>query len=481
MKIESLTRCKRLAATAAFLVILCSDPAAAQADAAEANGVWRDQAHGMTLALPAGCQAQKEIPPGTVVRIVSTKGEEDFAVTVSLRIYGELVDIPELLDKSLWQVIEAKLFAQEVMDQRIMRVGEYEAGVAYYLLADIRRTAREELKRTAATPNRLPDKRWVMGQAFLQVGYYTVIVFQLDVGEERFDEVKPIFESLYKGLRIDSDQLDQRREKLLLAFTDWRKTLTTEHLHAAVVKDQWRRVTDDGKDVGYMRVRQRRLNKLNMPGLQVSIETHITDMKRAADSKSDFFLSDDSRTEIWSIRMTARPLHPKKRKAPKDLHLALGKHDGNTVMLPGKTVTLSGVELEPDATSWVETGLREGDVITVSRQSEAGVKEYRWIPPAPYLSMVELYLLGQLGQSLPWDNMGFYAYFPSIGKLTFHTAKLERSNDKTYRVLFKPTPNSPQRITHYDAAGVFKSNTLPAGRLVQQTKRSVIEAKWRKP
>ena len=66
MKIESLTRCKRLAATAAFLVILCSDPAAAQADAAEANGVWRDQAHGMTLALPAGCQAQKEIPPGTV-------------------------------------------------------------------------------------------------------------------------------------------------------------------------------------------------------------------------------------------------------------------------------------------------------------------------------------------------------------------------------------------------------------------------------
>jgi len=415
------------------------------------------------------------------VRIVSTKGEQDFAVTISLKVYDRLVDIPELLDKSLWQVIEAKLFAQEVMDQRLMRVREYEAGVAYYRLADIRRTAREQLKRTAATPGRTPDERWVMGQAFLQVGYYTAIVFRLDVGQERFDEVKPIFESLYKGLRIDSDQLDQRREKLLLAFTDWRKGLKAEHLHAVAVKDQWRRITDDGKDVGYMRVRQRRLKKLNMPGLQVTIETHVTDMKRTADSKSDFFLSDDGRTEIWSIRMTARPLHPAKRGTPKQLQLALAKRDEKTVTMPGKNVTLPGVVLEPDATSWVETGLREGDVITVSRQSPAGVKEYRWVPPAPYLSLVELYLLGQLGQSLPWDEMGFYSYFPSVGTLTFHTAGLERGDDKTYRVLLKPTPNSPRRITRYDAAGLFKSKTVPAGRLVQQTSRSAIEAKWPKP
>ena len=144
-------------------------------------------------------------------------------------------------------------------------------------------------------------------------------------------------------------------------------------------------------------------------------------------------------------------------------------------------MTLPGVELDPDATSWVETGLREGDVITISRQSPAGVKEYRWVPPAPYLSMVELYMLEQLGQSLPWDHIGFYAHFPSVGKLTFYSAKLERDKDKTYRVLLKPTPNSPQRIAHYDATGLFKSMTTPTGRLIQRTKRSVIEAKWPKP
>ena len=440
------------------------------------NRVWRENSIGLVLDLPSGLSApDKSPPPGALVRFVSEKGEDDFDITVSLKLYNDVIDVPVALQSAMPNRAAAvKLMDVSILEEpQLTKMSGRDAGKVYYWVADIRRTGREELKQVAPGVKKVPPKPWVLGQVFLQTGRFTMLVFELDVAENRFEEVKPLFEALCQSVRFETKRIDARREELVERFAEWRETVQVEQLHAARIDEQWRRVTDKGKDVGYVRVRQRATKKLNMPGIQVRIDTHLVRGDRSTDSDSDFFSSDDGDAEIWSIRMTDRPLHPAERARPKDLQLRLKKPDG-------KIVVRRGVAKEPGAVSWAETGMRDGDRIMVSRDSAAGTRKDERHALACYLSQVELYLLGQLAASAPWDDeIGFYAYFPTVGNVTFQTAKLERHHDGSYRLLIRPTPNSPVVISEYDADGRFKSLTTPDQRVVLPTDSSIV-ATWRK-
>ena len=487
-------RCRPL--TAARLIVawvalsaLAPGRTPAVADAAEAEArLWHDKAHAMTLTLPPGWRALAEVPRGALVRFVGPGGEEDYSVIVSITqkpIYGpeDLLDVRQVLGDSITQIAAVQMARLSgevvVLEQKdSFKVGEegkqYDAGYVYFRIPDRRRSPIERIERIlrerAGASDRVADQGWVLGQAVVQIGLATVVVLQLEVDEDRFAEVRPAFEALFNSLRLDVEQLAERRKALIDQFTAWRKQVRPEQWRAACIADQWYRVRDGAKDVGYMRIRQMDANRLNQAGLRVVLQTHFEDGKRSIDSKSDFFLSDDCETEIWSIRMTERPLHPRKHQGrPKELNLR---------NLKGEPMKIRGVNLEPDSNHWVETGVRTGAQLTVSREGATGVKEYQRVLPEAYLSQVELYLLGRLGATIPWEEIGFYAYFPSVGTITFQSVRLDPGEDNAYRLISRPTPNSPPTITSHDAAGGVMSQAIPGGRSLLPASRAELNALW---
>ena len=467
----------------ATLSVLALWPATAAAaeDQTPPTRSWQHQANAMTLDLPPGCQPLAEIPGGALVRFVGPGGEEDYAITVSVKSRHlerpeDILDVRRLLDVLFLKVVAAQLSDQVIIDQNNrLKVGPYDASYIYFWVADRQRTPLERIARAQPGTRRNDEERWVMGQAFVQIGLATVATFELEVDADRFDTVRPTFEALFKSLRLDLVRLAEQRKELVAQFTEWRGQLDTDKWHAVCVAEQWYRIVDDNRDVGYTHVRQQRATRLNMPGLEIRIESHVSDGTRSVDSKSEFFLADDRETEYWSIQMTDRPLRAKKRPP------TYGKQELTVSNRRGeKLVTRKRVDRPPDTTTWVETGLRAGDLITVSRQSAVGDKEYQWQCPQYYLSQVELYLLRQLATTTPWQELGFYAYFPSVGRITFHSQRLERRPDDGYRLFARPTPDTPPTITTYNHTGRFLSQTIPGGRNLLPASRAQIAARWQK-
>ena len=453
---------------------------------------WTHKAHAMELDLPSGWRALAEIPRGALVRFVGPGGEDDCPITVAIKQAAlerpdDVRGISEFLGDSYQQVEAARRgrFAVSDVNDNV-GVGHYPAGYIYYRFDDrwIPPLGRIERLRPKVAPG--PKRPWVMGQAFVQVGLATVVVFQLDVDADRFEAVRPDFEGLFKSLKLDVGELDRRRRKLAIRFHKWRQQLEEDVWHKVAVGDQWYRIVEEAKDVGFMHVRQKGDTELSLPGIRVTIESHVTDGKRSADSISEFFLSDNDELETWSIRMTERSLRPQQRHGPPaDLVLPLFDRqrrprrdaDGNP-----RIVRLPGVRLEPDATSWADTGVRTGDRIKVTRESSAGpAGDYEWGRPEVYLPQVHVYLLGQLGARAPWEEMmGFYAYFPSVGKIRFRTERLEQHEDGRYQVSSVPTANTPATITDYDGTGRLKSQAIPGGRSLLPTSKAQIMAMWSK-
>jgi hypothetical protein len=469
---------------ASLVLAACALSTWAQESDVEQSRTWQYEALGMTLTLPPGMHAQERAPARTLARFVGPGGEDNYAITLRLKQFeletkDDILSIRQIMEVSFAEVEATWRGRYKVVDGKDgFQVGPYQAGCIYFRIDDLRRPLLLGLRRDALPIVAGPKKPWVFGQVFIQTGLAEFVLLQLDVDAQRFDVVRPIFEDMIQSLRLDMQQRDRQRAELAKQFVAWRPQINTAVLRAACIDDQWFRIVDGKQDVGYMHVQQRPEHRdMGVAGIQVRIESHVTDRVRDTDTLSKFFLSNDGESEVWSVVMTHRPSQPQKgqRSAkPKPLRLALKGKDRNAI--------LPGIELEADATTWVETGIRSGKVIKLTRRrGDGATKEHEWERPDIYLSQVQLHLLGQLGASSPWSKMGFYVYSPSVGKIMFHTEKLERSDDQTYRRVSQPTPDSPPFIMTYDAQGRLQSQIIPGGRRLLPTSRKQIALMWPKP
>ncbi|NJL30738.1 MAG: hypothetical protein HC898_03400 [Phycisphaerales bacterium] len=233
----------------------------------------------------------------------------------------------------------------------------------------------------------------VVGQALIPLNLTTLAVVRLDVDETRLARIRPVFESLLFSMNArDTQDLDKERKELIQRSQQWKRSLTSDLMRDALITEQWFKIVEHGRDVGFLFIVQGRDTNMNTPGIRVNVGTRMEVAGRRIDSMSRFFLTDEGKEEQWSIRTSSMPLG-----------------------LPRKPV-VQGTKKDapPQVQVWSESGVRSDYTVKVDRSGPDGVKRLEWVIPAEaYLSQVELYLLGALLPVLPQRNTVFMPITPT--------------------------------------------------------------------
>ena len=410
---------------------------------------WDDLASGLSLRPPPGAPVQSTGRGDELMRI---EGLGNGAIRLLMKDAGEPVEIDTVIKKANEQLLF--LYPSAVaMKHRRLRVDGREAALVYFLINDGKRPA------------------WVFGQGFLMLDPQTVAVLNLDVDEPLFEDARAVFEGVFASISFaDAKTMEQRRAQWLDQGRAWLATIKPPAVEATLTPERWFRILEKDLDVGYMRVRMRRDQEMNQKGFRVDVQVRTVQGENAVDTLSNYFLADTMVDEYWSIRSTLRPLqehdHP---RPPAAAPQARVERD-------------APAPAAPPLMSWAETGVRSSTEVSVSRQSPAGVKQFRWgqqqMPPV-YLPMV---LQEVAGAMLPRDKeatYGFYAYDPQRQKIALRTLRVVPRGDGGYDVLERPALDVPEQRAVYDRYGRLISQEIGDGRVLLPGTPQQVQTIWR--
>ncbi len=485
---------------AALALSLAPAPAAGQEEATPAAARWREYSFGLSLLPPPGSYIQQPPPPtgaerfylpnGSAIQvsIEQTQGGGDPAgrsfssfgvhgptrieagdttierggaadAKMFIRLGDGLTSLEEVMQFTVGQVaaIDPKAV---ILDQRdgLTLAGHHPAAVIYFRIPAGR------------------EPQWILGLGVMQIDPQSFAVLRLESASESFAEDRPLFERTLHSLEIQSpDELDAWRDELLTRADAWRRTINTERIHAALHQEQWFRVVDGDRDVGWIRIEQQPQEYLASNGVSVRIRSRMFTLVRnprgerdvgappvvekAIDSDNFFFLGDDRETEVWTIHSTLRAAHdPQPNPARAN---------------PARRA--NPPRADQPFSRW-EQGAASGPTITLTR----GDQRIRWVrPEKAYLSQVESLLLGAL---LPHDQetmYGFYAYHPESGRLAFLTAQVIPRQTGGFELRIRPTPDAREHLYTYDPAGKLLSWRMPTGRSILAADPQEIQRIWR--
>jgi hypothetical protein len=502
-KYRSLCVCVANPAAALWLIVtllaLIPTPGAAAAEQLLSNERWREHSRGLSLQPPLGSRLLELTADEAILRIT---GEGGYSIKVYIKCRKEKSGKEMAFDldqrknispdkardsaRPLGDVAlpETDLKLDDVTEMAVKQIANVQPGAVL-----IDRKPIEQKLPTAVLYFRIPNSKrgtWVLGQSLCILDDQTVAMLQLEVAPEHYEQVKPLFEAVAKSLEVeDLAKLDVKRNAMLEKSEKWLNAMNNKAVREKLVPEQWLRIVDGGKDVGHMRITQKAERQMDMPGMQVDVQAHIEVGDQSLDSLANFFASDDGQNEIWSVRTTSRSTKP----APK-----------------GKAM--------PEALStFAETGVRSKNQITVTRQSPAGTTEFHWdrpfkqpkaaaapgaspvpgapvaapspnakpapapLVPLPYLSQVDLQLLDiTLPRKAPLE-LGYYAYNPTVGKISFRTERVVPQPDGSCLVYSRVSPEQPEQVTQFSASGKFMKRTLPGGQTMFPTTKSELAAR----
>jgi hypothetical protein len=438
---------------------------------------WQEHAVGLSFLIP---KEAKQVPVTEPNVAGIFHGNPGYILKVSLRRSPEMVDASTMGKFALVQFFETYPSATVLSHQTVRCAGS--AGTLSFF--------------KVSGGDKAPDA--IQAQLLLQVGadHKTFAVMTLISKAKFYDQIRPILESIAHSVKTaDPKKLDEYRSKLITQAKQWHAGINAFHRRAALSKKPiLMRVIRAGKDLGYMRVDQYRTTedqwlakradlaagrkpKQVKPGRRAGIGIEVRsrlhqDHTKAGrpthvvDSSSLFFLSDDGDFEMWSLLSTIRPL--------------LG------AAVPGAGGARGGRAQNQSITA-LETGVREGNGITVSRQApNVGITQDQWEIPKDkkvysYVPQVDIYLLGKL---LPKENtgLGFYTYVPGAGKTGKLSLRTERiiADPKTghMTVFSRPLADHDEHVSHYDKQGMLIKRVFPDGRHILVTTDKQLRAIW---
>ena len=383
------------------------------------------------------------------------------------------------------QVKFARASTQTVLFKQL-RIADRPGALAYYRVEDDDGTA------------------WLLGQALIMLEPKTVAVLTLtdprDLGERPADEFDTLpsrqsFERVVASVVVPGilelkDMIDARVE----AGDVWLDTLGRESVRDALPDDQWYRLMEGDADVGYAHLTSRHdgaeFKREGLPALGTVVQIDMRHLIRgtAVDTQSRVYASAGGLDEVWSTKTTLRA-----DAAPADRRAA---------RLPNAQPR----DREP---TWVETGVRGGGRLMVTRESPpadetvrnvrqherfvtdkpapadeelaGSVEDLAWgDPPVAYLTQVELFALPRL---IPADAepMSFYAYNPATASLSLRTVRAVTSADGGKTVYDRPTARRAEIVTRFDAGGKLIEQQLPGGLRLVPTTPEELRRTWDLP
>ncbi len=401
---------------------------------------WDEPTYGLSLRPPLGSQLIRESADDAMLRIIGDR--KAYAMSLSVTDTKAPIFFEQVVQQSVVQVANVHPQAR-ILEQAEATVMGRRSSVLYFQMTSPK------------------GEKLVLGQALVPITLTTLAVLRLDVEEARFARSRPVFEAMLFSMNArDVQVLDKERRALIDRGTHWKRGLTNDAIRSALAPEQWFRIVEAGRDIGFLYVVQGRGNNMNMPGIRVEVGTRLELAGQRIDSVSRFFMSESGTEEVWSIRTTSRQLG-----------------------LPRKpTVQDKKKPAQPDETIWSESGVRSDIVVKVTREGPEGPKRLEWVKPSEgYLSQVEVFLLGSLLPGNAAAEYGFYAYHPNQGRLSFRTEKVEPAADGSYVVRSRPTLDQPEQVTRYDAKGRLLERELGEGRKLIPSSKSEVSSIFKLP
>lgn len=313
---------------------------------------------------------------------------------------------------------------------------------------------------------------WVLGQAFMMIDPFTVVIFQLDCELANFADVRPKFESMLASVDKEPfQQIDARRKGLLERGELFLKSVKPGMIQASIQEEQWFRILKDKEDVGWMRINQKADQRGKLKGYRVDTQYRLIQGDRAADVLANYFTSEDGNTEFWSSKTAVRSARERKATI-KTLNTAGGK----------MTVEKGALQKPENAPTWVESGVLSNGKIIITRESPTAKEEIVFEQPAKgFLPMIHGHLIETL---LPRDAVGewgFYAYEPRSGDMTFRTQRVQSSPDGSRRVYTRASPGTIELVSEYGADGKLIRKSLAGGLTLVPVSKSQLAALWNFP
>ncbi|MCE9589139.1 MAG: hypothetical protein K8S99_01290 [Planctomycetes bacterium] len=442
-------------------------PPAAATPSTLAAERWREHSYGLSLLPPLGSHLFEISADQAVLRIVGSAGGGEYSIKVFIKkrkpahfIRGSipgrvqqtgngdttetgeadpknLLTLDQIVQTAIQQVADSQPTAV-LLDQKPLKPKTAPASVVYFKLKNMK------------------QQPWVLGQAFMQMTPLATVMLQLDVDEAQYAQARPIFEAVCSSIEVQNPkELEEQRVAQVARGAEWRKGLGTTTLHAALVPEQWFRITEGDHDKGYMCVTQKSDKQGELTGIRIDVQTHIEMGQQVVDSLANFFQADNGESEIWSIRTTLRPL--------------ISKPAGGA----------AGKQNDPDATTWAETGVRDKLKITVTHEGPTEKKDSHWeVPPNSYVSQAELWMFDALLPHKKPTEMGFYAYTPNAGRVSFRTERVVVQSDGTVLVYSRPILEQPEQVSYFKATGGLIKRMLPSGQVVFPATRQELAARW---
>ena len=439
---------------ACLLVLLLAAAAVRGQEGAEvrlAEQPWQEGRFGLTLRPPAEA-AQAPAAPGDEA-LQRWRLGEDASLAVYLRESRDRVNM-ETVKKRAAEQFGFKFPSSVILNER-----EEERQVEGHPL--------DRLLIKVLDPER---GDWFFGQAFLLIDPTNVAVLQVEAPFAQRERAQAVFDAVVGTMRlIDPEAIDRLREAQVQAGDVWLQRLTADDFRDLVREEQWFRIVHDGRDVGYQRNRMSEANELGADGITLSLQRRVILPELVEDAKSDFFVSLDRQTEVWSRRRTLRPTTT--RDQPRQPTLT--EHGG---VLRPKTPVGEAPRQERDS---AETGLTSDDLISVSREVPDKRDDLAWPrPPEAYLSQLGTMLLPRKMLDSVSSRMAFYAYDPASAAVVLRTTRRE-PNDRGGQTLYiRPAPDRDEEAWTFDARGELIELTLPGGLRFVPATAAQIAAIW---
>ncbi len=336
---------------------------------------------------------------------------------------------------------------------------------------------------------------WLYGQAIVMLEPFAAAVIKVNAPRHAAEEGRAAFEDVLDSLHVPfAEELDEIRGRLIEAGEAWLQTLTPEDLRRALPAEQFYRLREGDRDLGYIR-----LGSTSDPAVleregYESQGTLVRQFRReyldtlAVDTVQEIFASDDGLREVWSLKSTVRPGGPapstrglpRQNQSTPTMTWAQTGVRGDQEMAGRSVNAITVITESPPASDAAEQIQKHerflGRRTPLDLKGQPQIKEWQ-APEKAYLPQI---MLSVFPAMLPAEDVeyAFTAYHPATGEPALRTVRVIVQPDGHRLVIDRPTPRSSPLRHLIDAEGNLVYTQFANGILLQPATPGEIARAW---